>query len=90
MREYYILIDNKVKGPLNISQVRSYKLEKDTAAYYIGMPEWSTVEYISELNELLTQQQLPVLKTKRSKSFGEIVEMIFLVLFVGIAFYLTV
>lgn len=57
MKEYYIIINDKVKGPLKIDQLKKYKIDKDTPAHYVGMPEWSTVKYISELNNLLCADQ---------------------------------
>ncbi|MDP1801131.1 MAG: DUF4339 domain-containing protein [Bacteroidota bacterium] len=84
MKRYYIMVNDKPKGPFTIDKLKRYKLEKDTMAYYIGMPEWSTVEYISELNELLHVQPYIFNQYKKRKQL--LVAGLFFLIFFGLAF----
>lgn len=78
------MVNDKPKGPFTIDKLKRYKLEKDTMAYYIGMPEWSTVEYISELNELLHVQPYIFNQYKKRKQL--LVAGLFFLIFFGLAF----
>jgi hypothetical protein len=78
------MVNGKPKGPLTIDKLKRYKLEKNTIAFYIGMPEWSTVEYISELNELLHVQ--PPIFNQHKKRKQLLVAGILFLIFFGLAF----
>lgn len=62
---YYIYVDGKQKGPYSIQKLKSKNINKDTPVYFIGLPEWTSAEYVNELRELTDTLILPITQNER-------------------------
>lgn len=53
MKKYFLHIDNKVEGPFILEELKLKNLRNDTPVWYEGLAEWTTAEYVQELQVLL-------------------------------------
>ena len=53
MKKYYIHQNDRQEGPFSLEELRSKHLSGDCPIWYDGLPEWTTVREIAEVNELI-------------------------------------
>lgn len=68
MKKFYIHVDSKQLGPFDIEELKSYALTKDTPIWYEGLSEWTTMENIEELKELITIVSPPPYKAPKNNT----------------------
>lgn len=59
MKTYYIHNGTEQLGPFDLEQLKSQQITKDTPVWYEGLENWTTVEKIEELRELLKPSTPP-------------------------------
>ena len=55
--EYYIIIDNRKKGPYNINELYARGIDATTLVMPEGTMQWTPAWKINELRELLTTEE---------------------------------
>jgi len=68
MKKYYIHQNDRQEGPFSLEQLRGKHLSGDSPIWYDGLPEWTTVRNIAEVNELIPLAP-PPFKHKPLSSF---------------------
>ena len=59
MAKYFIHDGQNEKGPLGIEQLKLEFLKNDTPIWYEGLDNWTTVEEVKELMDLIVSKQTP-------------------------------
>lgn len=57
--EYWIIIDNEQRGPMDIEELKQLPLSPDTPVWAKGMDDWTTVAAVPELARLLIPRACP-------------------------------
>jgi hypothetical protein len=68
MRSYYIHDGIIEKGPLNIDELQSQSLKKETPIWYDGLDKWTTAGEVAELKSIFTSTPPPLHTTPPSFS----------------------
>ena len=53
MRQYFININSEQKGPFSLEELKDMQLTKNTPIWYKELEDWTTVDKIDEVKELL-------------------------------------
>ena len=59
MRKYFIYDGQLKKGPLNLEQLKSGSLSKETPIWYEGLQDWVSAGNLKELNDYFIQKSTP-------------------------------
>lgn len=68
MRKYFIYDGQLKKGPLNLEQLKSGPLSKETPIWYEGLQDWVSAGNMKELNDYFIQKSTPPPLPKALKS----------------------
>jgi len=68
MKKYYIHQNDRHEGPFSLEELKGKHLTGDSPIWYDGLPEWTTVRKIAEVNELIPLAP-PPFKNKPLTSF---------------------
>ncbi|NDC31984.1 MAG: DUF4339 domain-containing protein [Bacteroidetes bacterium] len=60
MKNYFYIRNNEKQGPFEKADLQSQNLDKDTLVWCEGMTDWTPLEQISELNELINKLPPPI------------------------------
>ncbi len=66
MKKYYLHDGTAQLGPFDLEDLKTMNISKDTPIWHEGLSEWTTVERIGELKELLDSSSPPPFNVKRS------------------------
>ena len=53
MKKYYIHINDRQEGPFSLEVLKGKHLTGETPIWHDGLPEWTTVKNLAEVNELI-------------------------------------
>jgi len=62
MKEYYILINDIQKGPFSIDELKKIELNKSSLVWCKELDNWTELQNVSELKELLESTPPPIPK----------------------------
>ncbi len=62
MKEYHILINDIQKGPFSIDELKKIELNKSSLVWCKELDNWTELQNVSELKELLESTPPPIPK----------------------------
>lgn len=66
MKKYFLHDGSQQSGPFELEELKSKKLNRDTPIWFEGLDEWTTINKVEELKELITSTPPPFISKMAS------------------------